>query len=612
MCGIAGYLGKSFNRDHLLTGTTAIRHRGPDAEGYFVDENAGIGLGHRRLSILDLSAASNQPFYSQDGRYVMVYNGEVYNFREIASKYSIHTRTTSDSEVIIEAFSKVGVQCLHDLNGMFAIAIWDTKEELLYLIRDRVGIKPLYYSLSNSGLVFGSEIKAVTAFPLSLTIDRQSVSNFLHLGYIPDSRTIYNEVKKVKQGSYLVVGKNGLTGHRWWSLGQVFEKKSPIKTEVEYTRELHQLVESAVNYNLISDVHLGVFLSGGVDSSLVAAIAQAQSATPVNTFSIGFEEKKYNESAYAQKAADHIGSVHHTFVVKESDAAEMVGQLLDIYDEPYADASAIPTLMVSAMTRKKVTVALSGDGGDELFMGYGFYYWARRLQNPVLKALRYPTAFLLRNLGNNRAQRAAHMFEYPDMAHRKSHIFSQEQYYFMAAELKKLLINPVYPDFSERVDMPDRPVSWAEEQSFFDIDNYLPDQLLIKTDRASMHHSLEVRVPLLDHRIIEFAINLPETYKLRDNTGKYLLKQVLYKYYPKELFDRPKWGFAVPLARWLKRDLRFLIDTYLNKEIVESCQLVHYEKVKQLIEFFDKGQNHLYARIWALVLLHKWVSENNM
>lgn len=611
MCGITGYLGKSFNRDHLLAGATAIRHRGPDADGYFVDDNTGIGLGHRRLSILDLSAASNQPFYSQDGRYVMVYNGEVYNFKEIAHKYSIHTKTTSDSEVIIEAFSKVGLACLDDLNGMFAIAIWDKQEEQLYLIRDRIGIKPLYYAFTGTDLVFGSEIKAITAFPLSLTVDRQSISNFLYLGYIPDNRTIYQQIKKLRQGTYLVANKQGVTEHSWWSVQKIAERNQ-VKSEAEYTRELGELVESAVNYNLISDVPLGVFLSGGVDSSLLAAVAQSQSNTSVNTFSIGFEDKKYNESAYAQQVANHIGATHHMFVVKEQDAVEMVSQLMDIYDEPYADSSAIPTLLVSKLARQKVTVALSGDGGDELFMGYGFYYWARRLQQPAIRAFRHPAALLLGTFGDDRIKRASHLFEYPDMATRKSHIFSQEQYYFMAKELKRLLVDPIPPAFPETVQVAGRPLSWAEEQSFFDMDNYLPDQLLIKTDRASMHHSLEVRVPLLDHRLIEFAVNLPEEYKLREQTGKYLLKQVLYKYYPKAFFDRPKWGFAVPIAKWLKQDLRFLIDTYLSKESVESCQLVHYKEVQRLLQQYDKGLNHLYARIWALVLLHKWIKEHKL
>jgi asparagine synthase (glutamine-hydrolysing) len=347
-----------------------------------------------------------------------------------------------------------------------------------------------------------------------------------------------------------------------------------------------------------------------VDSSLVAAVAQSVSNVPVKTFSIAFEDKKYNESAFAQQVANHIGSDHHQFTVTEKEAIGLADGLLNIYDEPYADSSAIPTMMVSHLARQQVTVALSGDGGDELFMGYGFYYWARRLSNPFIKAFRKPIAKSLYAFGDNRMKRASHLFEYPSKQKRMSHIFSQEQYYFTEREIKSLMKNPGSPTIDEQINYDGRSLSWPEQQSFFDIQNYLPEELLVKTDRASMRYGLEVRVPLLDHRLVEFALNLSPDLKLKGSTGKYLLKKVLYDYVPAAIFDRPKWGFAVPLHKWLKGELKYLLDQYLSRQIIEECNLVHVNKALQIKNDFLNGKDYLYARVWALVILHKWYKEN--
>ena len=609
MCGIAGFFSKSYNQHDLQRMTNRLSRRGPDAEGMWCDETKHVGLGHRRLSILDLSPAGNQPFYSRDGRYVMVYNGEVYNFREIAARYQIEPRTGTDTEVILECFARIGEAVFEELNGMFAFAIWDSREEKLYLVRDRVGIKPLYYLSNGEGLAFGSELKAFEGMIHSKEMDPIAISDFLHLGYISGERTIYKNIRKLKPGHVLTMDKKGIHSRAWWSL-QSEAASEGRKTEGEWLAELETLVQSSVGYCLISDVPLGIFLSGGVDSSLVAAVAQQQTTTPINTFSIGFEEKKFNETAFASQVAKHIGSHHHEFIVKESDAVELVPELLSIYDEPYGDSSAIPTLLVSKLARQQVTVALSGDGGDELFMGYGFYYWARRLQQTRNRLLRRPMAALLAQSRNSRLQRAGKMFEYP-RAFRKSHIFSQEQYYFTRSELNKLLVQPAAPGIDEQLPPIGRKLSWAEEQSFFDILNYLPEELLVKTDRASMYHSLEVRVPLLDHRLVEFAVNLPEEWKLRGNTGKYLLKQLLYKYVPATIFDRPKWGFAVPLSKWLRGELSFLIIEELSEEKVRKAGVVHYEYVARLLEDYKNGTDYLYTRVWALIVLHKWINKQS-
>jgi asparagine synthase (glutamine-hydrolysing) len=610
MCGIAGFVSKKFNRDQLQLMTDTLAHRGPDADGYFFDEGKGAALGHRRLSIIDLSPDANQPFYSADGRYTMIYNGEVYNYKEVAEKYKIKTRTQSDTEIIIEAFAKAGIECINDLNGMFTLAIWDNQTDKLYLVRDRIGVKPLYYWYENGDLAFASELKSIFKLPFTRSIRPSSVSDFLYLGYIPNEETIYKNCYKLQPGHYAVLQKGVLEIFSYWKLENELDP-AVLNDEKSAKKTLRHLLESSVSYCMISDVPVGIFLSGGVDSSTVAAIAQSVTDVPVKTFSIGFQEEKYNESVFAAKVAKHIGSDHHEFTVTENDALQLVEGLLDIYDEPYADSSAIPTLMVSQLARQHVTVALSGDGGDELFLGYGFYTWARRLQNPLLKAFRRPLSKALYSFGGNRLKRGSKLFDYPNKKRFKSHIFSQEQYYFTECEVQSLLKTPEPISIDESVQSKHRALTAMEEQSIFDIKNYLPEELLVKADRASMKHSLEVRVPLLDHRLVEFAVNLSQDLKLRGDTGKYLLKQVLYDYVPAEIFNRTKWGFAIPLRIWLSGQLKYLLDKYLSEEVIETCGLVKSGPVQQLKAEFLGGRDYLYNKLWVLILLHKWYLEKH-
>jgi asparagine synthase (glutamine-hydrolysing) len=609
MCGIAGFISQKFKAEDLYRMTTCLQHRGPDADGVFIDGNTGVHLGHRRLSILDLSAAANQPFYSHNKRYVMIYNGEVYNYKEVKAKYKIESNTTSDSEIILEAFAIAGVEMVKDLNGMFAMAIWDKQEEKLFLFRDRVGIKPMYYHSGENGFAFASELKALSGLPIQFSVNRQSVANFLYLGYIPNDQTIYNECKKLLPGHYALYSKSGLEISAYWSLEKVITP-NVLRNEEQAKDTLRQLVHSSVDYCMISDVPVGVFLSGGVDSSTVAASASKSSPQKIKTFSIGFNDKKYNESAFARQVAEHIGSEHYEFMVTEKDAIDRVDSLTDIYDEPYADSSAIPTLIVSELARKYVKVALSGDGGDELFMGYGAYFWARRLENPFFKTFRKPIGQLLNKYGNNRLKRGSQLFLYKEQSKIKSHIFSQEQYYFTESEISRLMIDPLRVDFPEDLPYYNRNCSLPEKQSFFDILNYLPEELLVKADRASMHHSLEIRVPLLDYRLVEFAVNLSQDLKLKGDTGKYLLKEVLYEMVPREIFNRPKWGFAVPLQKWLGTELRYLVDEYLSSTVVEECGLVNVKEVERLKAEFFNGQSYQYNKLWTLVILHKWYKKN--
>jgi asparagine synthase (glutamine-hydrolysing) len=619
MCGILGITSHNNNlqskafADQMLT---HLNHRGPDANGMYHDEN--IILGHTRLSILDLSDAANQPMHSHNGRYVMVYNGEVYNFGEIQEELKklipgFAPRTTSDSEIILEAFSTWNVKFVEKLNGMFAIAIWDRHEKTLYLFRDRIGIKPIYYFYKNGMFAFASELKALVSnseIKKELSLNYTAINKYLNLGYIPHPDSIYQEIKKFPAAHYAVSGKDGFQLYRYWN-PEEFAALPRITSIEEAVSKLRSLVESSVKYRLISDVPYGTFLSGGIDSSLVTAVAQKMNHEPVNTFSIGFWEKEFNEAPFARRIAEHLGTVHHEFTVTEKEAIEWIPQLLSIYDEPYADSSAIPTLLVSRMARQTVTMTLSGDGGDELFMGYGAYKWAERLSNPYISALKAPIRRVL-NCGNNRFKRVSHLFEKISPDHFHSHIFSQEQYLFSRKEIKNYLNAPFHEEFEldEKYNPRLTNLTPAERQALFDIKYYLPDDLLVKVDRASMHFALETRVPLLDYRIAELALQLDPKLKIRNGSAKWLLKELLYEYVPREFFNRPKWGFAIPLRNWLKTELKEFVMDHLNYESVKKYGVLNVQQTEALLnEFYKKDRNYLYNRIWQLVLLQKWIGE---
>jgi asparagine synthase (glutamine-hydrolysing) len=615
MCGIAGFysLQKQFSDTDLQAMTNCLQHRGPDASGYFVNEEKTCALGHRRLSIIDLSEAANQPMYSASGRYVIVFNGEVYNFQEIKEQLGIATRTTSDTEIILEAFAKKGPECINLFNGMFAIAIYDKQEKSLHLLRDRLGVKPLYFFNHEGNFAFGSEIKSLmqTTFVKSrVKVYNPSIYTFLYAGYIPEPFTIYDKIQRLPAGSYAVIKNSSIEIKSYWKP----EEKIESKVNGDYTSaktELKDLLTSSVRYRMISDVPFGTFLSGGIDSSTVTAIAQSISEKPVKTFSIGFKEAKFNESQYAKKVSQHLGTDHHEFTVTEDDALGIIDKMMTAYDEPYADSSAIPTMLVSKLARKYVTMTLSGDGGDELFLGYGMYDWAKRLNNPVVKMFRQPIAASLSQMGN-RYKRASGVFNYKSSERIKSHIFSQEQYFFGEDELNDML-EPEYREhilFNEDFTHLKRNLSSQEEQALFDIKHYLKDDLLVKVDVASMQFSLETRTPFLDYRVVEFALNLSEDLKRKNGTTKFLLKEVLYDFVPKEFFDRPKWGFSIPLAKWLRKDLRYLIEKYLSEEMIARHSVTNFSKVKSLITRFDKGEDFLYNRLWVLILLHKWMDEH--
>jgi asparagine synthase (glutamine-hydrolysing) len=450
MCGIAGFYSnsKKFNESDLHNMTNAIRHRGPDASGYFSDDICS--LGHRRLSIIDLSERSNQPMKSKDGRYVIAYNGEVYNYNEIASRLkdkladnSFIFRTSSDTEVILEGLSQFGLDFVHQLNGMFAIAFYDTKEQELYLIRDRLGIKPLFYYWDGNNLAFASELKAILQLTeLDKEVNNNSVADFLHLGFIPAPNTIYKKIHKLGAGAYLKISTKGITQVKYYNVRQRFSSNI-ITDKEEALVKLSDLLMSSVQYQMKSDVPFGVFLSGGIDSSLITAQAVNLSGSNVNTFSIGFEENSHNESEFAKAVANYLGTKHHEFIVSYKDAINLFDRIFDSYDEPNADSSLIPTMLVSQLAKKYVTVTLSGEGGDELFFGYGSYKWAKRLSSPLFNLIRKPFSGAMSHM-SSRYERISRLMNVENSSNLRSHIFSQEQYYFTTSEIKKI----TNPDFS--------------------------------------------------------------------------------------------------------------------------------------------------------------------
>ncbi len=611
MCGIAGFysVDQSFSRPELAAMADSIRHRGPDAEGVYFEE--GIGLAHRRLSIIDLSSHANQPMYSESGRSVMVYNGEIFNYDEIRREQGFTPKTSSDTEIALMLLEKYGTDATEQFNGMFAIAWLDKSTRNLSIIRDRIGIKPLYYYWDGRDFAFASELKALLQLQKiyrSRQIHAPAVNQFLHLGYIPAPNSIYRNIYKQPAGTILQFDGKELNIKPYWQASDKLTSET-ITDEMQAKEILRDLVETSVRYRLKSDVPFGSFLSGGIDSSLVTAVAQRNHSQRMKTFSIGFDHPKHDESQFARSVAEYLGTEHHEFKVTLGEAQALVPSLLDVYDEPYADTSAFPTMLVSKLARKHVTMVLSGDGGDELFMGYGAYRWAEKLEKGWLARNRNLAGTAAKMLGS-RYKRVGHLLCYNRDSDMRSHIFSQEQYLFSYDQIRKMRRDTEGLQFTTAMPGGIRTFTAAEQQAFFDLHYYLPDDLLVKVDRATMQYGLEARVPLLDYNIVEFALNLSPQLKVKNGVQKHLLKEVLYDYIPANLFNRPKWGFSIPLMDWLKKDLSYLIDEFLSPDVVNKHLVVPIKYVEQLKNQFRSGKHdYLYNRIWALIVLHKFLQE---
>ena len=437
MCGITGFYSIRHNefvsQDELKAMTDCIGHRGPDAQGHYYNDY--VGLGHRRLSILDLSSDANQPMESHSMRYICVFNGEIYNFMDIAAELNIELKTSCDTEVVVEAFAEWGITFINKLNGIFSICIYDKQERVMYLFRDRLGIKPLFYYWDGENFAFSSEIKSLLKIR-KISDNRQlnniAISEFLNLGFIPEPDTIYSGIKKFPSGEIGIISEKGFRTETYWDIEGII-RRNIINDYDEAKLRIKETLESSVKMQLMSDVPYGTFLSGGIDSSLVTAVASKVCNGKLNTFSIGFADRDHDESEYAQKVAEYLGTEHHKYIVTENDAKELVGDMLEFYDEPFADSSAIPTMMVSRLAKRDVSMALSGDGGDELFHGYGAYIWAKRMHN--LEPIKQMIGDLLSISPSDRYKRASYIFKYKNKEHLKSHIFSQEQYLFSELEL---------------------------------------------------------------------------------------------------------------------------------------------------------------------------------
>lgn len=620
MCGISGIVSESeVHQSDIIRMTSSLAHRGPDAQDFYINDNRRVALGHRRLSVIDVSVVANQPMASPDGRFVIVFNGEIYNYRSLRKEISntnpgITFKTQSDTEVIIHGFAEWGHNLCRKLEGMFALVIYDQLQNQLFICRDRVGKKPLFYHLSNTHFLFGSEIKSLLTHPVikdKRSINNDAINSFLHIGYIPEPDTIYNAIKKFPAGNYAYLKPGLLLNITPYSNLTEYVAEPRVWKKNDAITELKSTLSRAVEKRLISDVPLGAFLSGGTDSSLVVAMASRLKHEPLKTFSIGFLENKFDESAFARKVSKQLKTDHHEYILAEQEAVNMLENHFDLFDEPFADTSAIPMMLVSKLARKEVTVSLTGDGGDELFLGYGSYDWANLLDGFWLRAIQSPLSFLLRKFGNDRWKRISFLLQHVNPDELRSHIFSQEQYFFTRKEVVGMSAQTL-PQFQnlnyQEVIAPY--LNAGEKQALFDIQYYLKDDLLVKVDRASMHYGLECRCPFLDADVIALGLSLPYQFKKNGRERKWILKEILREYLPDDLIYRPKQGFSIPLAQWLKHELAYLTERYLSKEMVHDIGIVKYPYVHSLKTAFSNGQNFLYHRLWVLIVAHKWIYEH--
>lgn len=635
MCGIVGFIGeKQQPLVRLKDMAKAIDHRGPDDRGVWHDEEIGVGLAHARLSILDLSPAGHQPMRSISGRYVMVFNGEIYNHQTIRDELdgivSINWRGHSDTETLLAAIDQWGLEvAIKKTMGMFAIALWDTQINALSLVRDRMGEKPLYYGWVNNHFVFASELKAIKSLPdFSNEIDRSALALYLRYNSIPAPYSIYEDIFKLDPG-FIVVSRPSqkeIEKIQYWSTLDVLDSAAKnvfAGSITDAVNQLESVLKESVALQMEADVPLGAFLSGGIDSSIIAALMQAQSRQKVKTFSIGSDNSTYNEAEHARAVAKHLGTDHHELYVTPKSALDVIPLLSDIYDEPFADSSQIPTYLVSKMAKERVTVSLSGDGGDELFGGYNRYTMADRLWGNISK-IPMPVKHLSSKLITSMS---------PDTWSKTLGFLTRNSYNDIGGKLHKGAgvlgcknIDEVYLKLVSQTDNPEdwlidskehplalmkfENLSGIEKMMGYDLNGYLPTDILTKVDRAAMAVSLETREPFLDHRVIEFAASLPLDYKIRNGVGKWILREVLYKHVPKELIERPKMGFSVPLAGWLRGPLREWAEALLDKRRLMREGFFKTILVRKTWQEHVSGKRNWEHQLWSILMFQAWLERN--
>ena len=646
MCGITGILQTvhaSRSADLAAIGpmTARLRHRGPDADGFWSDRDAGVAFGHRRLAIVDLSDAGRQPMLSSDGRFVITFNGEIYNHKPLRrelEREGKHFTGNSDTEVLLGLIERWGLEkALQRANGMFAIGLWDRRNRMLHLARDRMGKKPLYVARTPSAVVFASELKAIAAFPdFHQQIDSGAVAEFLARGWLPEDQCIWRGVFKLPPAGVLSIRAEDLSTLRdsaalreqarsWWSLTDVARAgRAALATadDQQLVSQLHGLLEAAVADRMVADVPVGLFLSGGIDSSTVVALMQAQSDRPVRTYTIGFGERAFDETANAAAVARHLGTSHTELRLTPAEARAVIPELPTVWDEPFADESQIPTLLLSRLARREVTVALSGDGGDECFAGYSRHVLSARLA-PLLKSnrpLRTVAASGVALLGRGMRESVVEALHLPAWLQRMTHgdrinrladlISSNDvgEMYRRSTRLPELQLT------REQAEADSDPIPPLNDllSDFIvrDMLGYLPSDILVKLDRASMATSLEARCPILDHRVVEFSWTLPNSAKVRHGQGKWLLRQVLGRYLPTHLFERPKQGFDVPIGTWLKGPLRSWASDLISESRLRNQQLLDATRVQDCWQQHLSGRRDFSRPLWAILMLQSWLDSS--
>lgn len=654
MCGFIGLLGSgesTHNNKYVLRNMADnLVTRGPDDFGIWVDES-GIGLAHRRLSILDLSPMGHQPMVSICGRYLIVFNGEIYNHLEIRAELkkkittisdTFHWRGQSDTETLLAAIAEWGIQTtLERCIGMFAFAVWDKKKQMLTLARDRLGEKPLYYGWQGQGesavFLFGSELKALRAHPsFTAEIDRNSLCLLMRHNYIPAPHSIYKGISKLEAGNLLSLSRTDPSPRitQYWSLSQLVKAKKAkvfLSGPVQAVEELEVLLKDAVAKQMVSDVPLGAFLSGGVDSSTVVALMQAQTTTPIKTFTIGFNEAGYDEAVHAKAIANHLGTDHNELYITPQQALDVIPQLPRLYCEPFSDSSQIPTFLVAQLARQQVTVSLSGDAGDELFCGYNRYLLTNRLWNKLSilpTSIRQLAAHGITSVSPdswNALLRPLQGFlpaglqqdNFGDKLHKGAAVMTAPNIDVLYQRLVSHWDDPASivkggsePPTLLTGNAPDLPgLNAIERMMALDTLTYLPDDILVKLDRAAMGVSLEGRVPFLDHRVVEFAWSLPQSMKLREGTSKWILREVLYRYVPKALIERPKMGFAVPIGEWLRGPLRDWAENLLDEGRLEREGFFYALPIRQKWAQHLSGQRNWQNHLWSVLMFQAWLEQ---
>ena len=637
MCGISGILKLScstrteFNKSHIIEMTKALSHRGPDNSDIWEEDN--VFLGHTRLSILDLSSKGNQPMISRSQRFVITFNGEIYNYKELKSKLNLDKdwNGNSDTEVLLECIEAWGIDKTLNLSrGMFAFAVWDRVKKKITLARDRVGEKPLYYGFVNGQFIFASELKSIKVFKkFGLEENIDAMNLMIKFGYIPSPFSIYKNIFKLKAGTKLEISSHSKIHNisQWWNRSLIFNQHKSTELSDVLEKQLHQTLSLVIREQMVSDVPIGAFLSGGIDSSLIVALMQEQSIKKINTFTIGFSEVGYDEAKYANEISKILGTEHHEFYISPKEAIDLIPKIPDVYDEPFADSSQIPTMLISKLTSNHVKVCLSGDGGDELFGGYNRYLWSNTIINTFdtlpLK-LRNFISLSCKSIPANALTKSFNFFSnvlpsnlrFPNIGD-KVHKFGELIKYNSKEDLYLKMISQ-WQEYLPATDKMENIKSWGDNISYIenmmktDLIMYLPDDILVKLDRAAMSYGLETRVPFLDKRIIETAWKIPMNKKIINKRGKIPLRNILKKYIPEHLIERPKQGFGVPIDSWLRGPLKEWANELLDEKKIKNGLFINSELISKRWKEHLNGESNWHYPIWNILMLQSWLEKNKL